>query len=143
MEPAGGGFLSGKYSREQPSVDGSRRTDLDFPPVNKERAYDIIAVLKEMAEQKQATVAQVALSWLLHQSAVTSVIIGTKRIEQLDENIGATTIRLTEAELQTLNEASKLPAEYPSYVGDMEFVENATAGGIADPISRPVSISAR
>lgn len=116
--PLAGGFLSGKYSREQTSVDGSRRTDLDFPPVNKERAYDIIDVLKVMAEQKQTTVAQLALSWLLHQSAVTSIIIGTKRVDQLNENIGATTIRLTEEDLQALNEASKLSVEYPGWMID-------------------------
>ncbi|MBO7746203.1 aldo/keto reductase [Paenibacillus sp. MWE-103] len=114
--PLAGGFLSGKYSREQSSVDGSRRTDLDFPPVNKEQAYDIIDVLKKMAEQKQATVAQLALSWLLHQPAVTSIIIGTKSVNQLNDNIGATAIRLTEAELQALNEASKLSAEYPGWM---------------------------
>jgi aryl-alcohol dehydrogenase-like predicted oxidoreductase len=116
--PLAGGFLSGKYGREQTSIEGSRRTGLQFPPVELERAYNIIDVLSEMAERKQATVAQLAISWLLHQSSVTSVIIGTKRIEQLNDNLGATDILLSEEDLRSLNEVSKLPVEYPGWMLD-------------------------
>jgi aryl-alcohol dehydrogenase-like predicted oxidoreductase len=116
--PLAGGFLSGKYGREQTSIEGSRRTGLQFPPVELERAYNIIDVLREMAERKQATVAQLAISWLLHQSSVTSVIIGTKRIEQLNDNLGATDILLSEEDLRSLNEVSKLPVEYPGWMLD-------------------------
>jgi aryl-alcohol dehydrogenase-like predicted oxidoreductase len=116
--PLAGGFLSGKYGREQTSIEGSRRTGLQFPPVELERAYNIIDVLREMAEWKQATVAQLAISWLLHQSSVTSVIIGTKRIEQLNDNLGATDILLSEEDLRSLNEVSKLPVEYPGWMLD-------------------------
>jgi aryl-alcohol dehydrogenase-like predicted oxidoreductase len=116
--PLAGGFLSGKYGREQTSVEGSRRTGLQFPPVDVERAYNIIDALRDMAERKQVTVAQLALAWLLHQSSVTSVIIGTKRIEQLDENLGATNIVLSEEDLYSLNDLSKIPAEYPGWMMD-------------------------
>jgi len=61
-------------------------------------------------------VAQVALAWLLHQPQVTSVIIGAKRPEQLVDNIAATQVKLSNAELKQIDEASCLPAEYPGWM---------------------------
>ena len=116
--PLAGGLLSGKYSREQESVEGSRRTAMAFPPVEMERAYTIIDVLKELAEHKQASVAQLALAWLLHRPRVTSVLLGTKKLEQLDDNLGAVDIDFSPEELQRLDEASRLPAEYPGWMLD-------------------------
>ena len=116
--PLAGGLLSGKYNREQKGVSGSRRTALQFPPVEMERAYNIIDVLKEMAKQKQVSVAQLAIAWLLHQPRVTSVILGTKRIEQLTDNLGAIDILLSEEELRSLDRVSQLPAEYPGWMLD-------------------------
>lgn len=117
--PLAGGLLSGKFTRDQQHSEGSRRNDFDFPPVNKERAYDIIDTLAEMASQKKASVAQLALAWLLHQRAVTSVIIGTKKIHQLEDNLGAIDIVFSEEELQTLNQISQIPSEYPGWMTDM------------------------
>src|SRR3954469_20666310 len=74
--PLAGGLLSGKYGREQQGEQGSRRTSFDFPPVNIERAWDIVDVMREMAQARGCSVAQVALAWLLHQPQVTSVIVG-------------------------------------------------------------------
>jgi aryl-alcohol dehydrogenase-like predicted oxidoreductase len=116
--PLAGGLLSGKYNREQQEHEGSRRTALQFPPVEMERAYKIIDVLKEMAQQKQVSVAQLAITWLLHQPRVTSVILGTKRIEQLTDNLGAINILLSEEELRSLDQVSQLPAEYPGWMLD-------------------------
>ena len=64
--------------------------DFDFPPVNQERAYDCIDVMRPIAEARGVSVAQIALAWLLHQPQVTSVIIGAKRREQLADNLAAT-----------------------------------------------------
>jgi len=116
--PLAGGLLSGKYNREQTENEGSRRTALQFPPVEMDRAYNIIDVLKEIAQQKQVFVAQLALAWLLHQPRVTSVILGTKRIEQLTDNLGASDILLSESELRSLDQVSQLPAEYPGWMLD-------------------------
>ncbi len=117
--PLAGGLLSGKYDREQKGDEGSRRSsEFQFPPVEMERAYNIIDVLKEMAQQKQACVAQLAIAWLLHQPRVTSVILGTKRIEQLTDNLGASDILLSEEELRSLEQVSQLPAEYPGWMLD-------------------------
>ena len=69
-----------------------------------------------MADARGVSVAQVALAWLLHQNAVTSVIIGAKRVDQLDDNLAATAIRLTAEELAALDQVSALPPEYPGWM---------------------------
>ncbi len=117
--PLAGGLLSGKYGRDVKAEAGSRRTSFDFPPVNLERAYDCIDEMRKIAKQRDVSVAQIALAWLLHQKVVTSVIIGAKRVEQLDDNIAATAIRLSGEELAALDAASKLPPEYPGWM--LEF----------------------
>ena len=113
--PLAGGFLSGKYTREANAEEG-RRVNFDFPPVNKDKAFDIIDVMQEIAVAKDVTVAQVALGWLLHQPVVTSVIIGAKRPEQLQDNLKAVDLKLTVDELAQLETVSKLSAEYPGWM---------------------------
>jgi aryl-alcohol dehydrogenase-like predicted oxidoreductase len=114
--PLAGGLLSGKYGREQQAEAGSRRVTFDFPPVNKDRAWDIVDTMREIAKAHGATVPQIALAWLLHQAGVTSVIVGAKKPEQLADNIGATEVALSQADLQKLDEVSRLPAEYPGWM---------------------------
>ncbi len=114
--PLAGGFLSGKYKREAAAPNDSRRVNFDFPPIDKEKAYDIIDVLDTMAKEKQSSVAQLALAWLLHQEVVSTVIIGVKNPVQLDDNIKSTDIRFTEEELKKLDEVSKLLPEYPGWM---------------------------
>jgi aryl-alcohol dehydrogenase-like predicted oxidoreductase len=114
--PLAGGLLSGKYGREQQGEDGSRRTTFDFPPVNKERAWDVIDVMREIAKARGATVAQIALAWLLYQPQVTSVIVGAKKPEQLADNIGATRVQLLPDDLERIEAASQLPSEYPGWM---------------------------
>ena len=114
--PLAGGLLSGKYTRKGENVEGARRTNFDFPLVNKERAFNIIDVLHEMAPEKNASVAQLALAWLLHQQVVSSVIIGAKNLSQLDDNLKSTDVTFTPEELQRLDEVSKLEPEYPGWM---------------------------
>lgn len=114
--PLAGGLLSGKYGRDQQPEQGSRRTTFDFPPVHKERAFDVVDAMRPMAESRGVSVAQIALGWLLHQPQVTSVIVGAKRPEQLADNIAATAVKLTAAELEAIDKVSKLPAEYPGWM---------------------------
>ena len=113
--PLAGGLLSGKYDRDETSKDG-RRAAFDFPPVDKPRAFDIIDAMRPIAEAHGATVAQVALAWLLHQPVVTTVIIGAKRLDQLDDNLKAVSVRLTPDDLAVLNKASAVRAEYPAWM---------------------------
>jgi aryl-alcohol dehydrogenase-like predicted oxidoreductase len=114
--PLAGGLLSGKFGRNTEAEKGSRRASFDFPPVNVDRAYDCIDTMRQLAEARKVSVAQIALAWLLHQQVVTSVIIGAKRAEQLDDNIAATAIKLSGDELATLDKVSALPAEYPGWM---------------------------
>jgi aryl-alcohol dehydrogenase-like predicted oxidoreductase len=117
--PLAGGLLSGKYSRHASTEEG-RRVNYDFPPVDKEKAFDIIDVMQEIATEKGATVAQIALAWLLHQQVVTSVIIGVKKPEQLQDNLKSVDIKLTAEELAKLDEVSKLAPEYPGWMLDRQ-----------------------
>jgi aryl-alcohol dehydrogenase-like predicted oxidoreductase len=114
--PLAGGLLAGKFTREDNSPEGSRRTDVDFPPVNRERTFDVIDVMREIAAEQNVSVARIAIAWLLHQDVVTSVIIGAKRLEQLDDNLGATEVRLSDADIERLDRVSALPPEYPGWV---------------------------
>lgn len=114
--PLAGGLLSGKYGRDRDGEEGSRRTTFDFPPVNRERAYDCIDAMRTIADAKRVSVAQIALAWLLHQRVVTTVIVGAKKVEQLDDNIAATGVELSAEELATLDTVSRLPAEYPAWM---------------------------
>ena len=114
--PLAGGLLSGKYTRDEQNKEGGRRANFDFPPVNRDRAFDIIDVLQPMAEEKGTSVAQLALAWLLHQPAVTSVIIGANKIEQLHDNLKAIDVQLSASDLQKLDEVSQLPQEYPGWM---------------------------
>ncbi len=114
--PLAGGLLSGKYGRDRSGEEGSRRVVFDFPPVDLERAYPVIDSMRTIAGTKGCSVARIALAWLLHQPRVTSIIIGAKRTEQLDDNIAAVDIELSAEELATLDEVGRLPLEYPAWM---------------------------
>ena len=114
--PLAGGLLSGKFGRDRQAEAGSRRVDFDFPPVNRDRAYTCIDVMRPIAQARGVSVAQIALAWLLHQPQVTSVIVGAKRPEQLADNIASTRLSLSADELRQLDAVSTLPAEYPGWM---------------------------
>lgn len=113
--PLAGGFLSGKFTREQ-SSSGSRREVFDFPPINKDKAYDLVDVMRDIATQHSASVAQVALAWVRQQPGITSTIIGAKSISQLDDNIQSTTVTLSADDLKKIDEVSPLPLQYPGWM---------------------------
>jgi aryl-alcohol dehydrogenase-like predicted oxidoreductase len=114
--PLAGGFLSGKFTRDAQGPAGARRTTFDFPPVDREKAFRIIDVMRPIAERHAASVAGVAVAWLLHQTAVTSVIVGAKTREQLLDNMAATQVKLGAEELAALNQVSALTPEYPGWM---------------------------
>ena len=114
--PLAGGFLSGKFKRDEVSPAGSRRANFDFPPLNKDRAYNCLDVMEPIAETHGVSVAQVALSWILSKQHVSSIIIGARSMDQLKDNLAATKLTLSEAELKILDEVSALPLEYPGWM---------------------------
>ena len=114
--PLAGGFLSGKFTREGARDADARRVAFDFPPLDKDHAFDILDVMRPIAEAHGASVAQVALAWLLAKEAVTSVIIGAKRMDQLVDNLGAVELTLTDDEVERLDEVSATAAPYPAWM---------------------------
>ena len=112
--PLAGGFLSGKYTGES-ETDG-RRKKFDFPPINKERGFMIVDTIREIAKSHNVSVAQIALSWLLHQEGVTSVIVGARRQEQLADNLKCVDIELSQDEIVQLDEVSRIAPEYPQWM---------------------------
>lgn len=117
--PLAGGFLTGKIDRGTPSAPGRRATGADFPPVDREKAYDVIDAARAVAARHGAMVPQVALAWLLAQPAVTSVITGARTAQQLTANLAASELRLTEQDLAELREVSKQPPAYPNWIQEM------------------------
>lgn len=113
--PLAGGFLSGKYTRTRTGNTDDRHTKFAFPPVDVDKAYSIIDVLEDIAKNRESTVARIALAWVLNQPAVTSVIVGAKLPDQLQDNLEASGIVLTDDELARLDEVSRLPVEYPAW----------------------------
>lgn len=114
--PLAGGFLSGKFTRDSKGDNDSRRTAFDFPPVDKERAYDIIDAMAPIAKAHDSSIARVALAWLLQRKGVMSVIIGAKTIEQLNDNLAAADLALSAEEVSALDAVSALKPEYPGWM---------------------------
>ena len=117
--PLAGGFLSGKFDREGKTAEG-RRAEFDFPPIDKDRAFDAVDVMRGIAATKGCSVPQVAIAWLLHQKVVTSVLVGAKRVDQLTDNLGAVDVSLSDADLEALDAVTRLPSEYPHWMIDMQ-----------------------
>jgi len=115
--PLAGGLLSGKYRRNQPTPEGTRRfAGWDEPPVHDEdRLYDTIDALVEIGEAHGVSAAQVALAWLLGRPAVTSVIVGARTDEQLQDNLAAAQLELSADERARLDAVSQEPLRYPHW----------------------------
>jgi aryl-alcohol dehydrogenase-like predicted oxidoreductase len=114
--PLAGGFMSGKFTRHNEKAGDSRRDTFDFPPVNKEKAYDIIDVMAEIGKEHKVSVAEIALAWVRHQKGITSTIIGAKKVDQLNDNIKSTEVQLSVDDLKKIDEVSALPPEYPGWM---------------------------
>lgn len=113
--PLAGGLLSGRYRRGKDApTDGRNFAGFKEPPVRDEtRLYDIIELLVEIGEKHGASAAQIALAWLLRRPAVTSVVIGANTEAQLNANIKAVDVKLTDEDMDRLNAVSKMPLLYP------------------------------
>jgi aryl-alcohol dehydrogenase-like predicted oxidoreductase len=114
--PLAGGLLSGKFRRDDKGPEGTRRATFDFPVVDKDRAFRCVDVMRPIAERHQASVAQVALAWLLTRAVVTSVITGARTLAQLQDNLGAAKLQLSPEDVAALDAVSALPPEYPGWM---------------------------
>jgi aryl-alcohol dehydrogenase-like predicted oxidoreductase len=103
--PLAGGFLTGKYRRDEQDVESARKGSVSRRYFN-ERGWAILDAVREIAEQKNATPTQISLAWLLHQPVISSPIIGPRTVEQLQDNLDAVEISLTDEEFNRLAEVS-------------------------------------
>jgi len=114
--PLSGGFLTGKFRRGQPGPTGARRSSFEFPPIDQERGFDAVEALDAMSQEKGATIPQLALAWLLAQPAVSAVIIGANRMQQLEDNLKAAEVRLSAAEVERLSATTQPVTLYPQWM---------------------------
>jgi aryl-alcohol dehydrogenase-like predicted oxidoreductase len=113
--PLSGGYLSDKFAGT--SVDASaRRAKFDFPPIDRERAAVVLDALGAIAKARSASISRVALAWVLSRDTVTSVIIGAKKLEQLEDNLQSSDLALTAEEIRTLDEVSRIAPQYPAWM---------------------------
>jgi len=115
--PLAGGFLSGKYSRDNPPPAGSRFADAgQFVPFDREMAYRVVDAVKDVAKRHGASPARVAIAWLLSRPAVSSVIIAARKLEQLEDNIRAVDLPLSDEDGRQLDAASDPGIPYPKWM---------------------------
>lgn len=114
--PLAGGLLSGKFGPGSNGPEGARRAAFDFPPVDKDRAWKCVDAMREVANKHGVSVARVALAWILAKPFVTTIIIGAKTMEQLDDNLEAAKLVLDDSDMKALDEVSALPPEYPGWM---------------------------
>jgi aryl-alcohol dehydrogenase-like predicted oxidoreductase len=113
-----GGFLSGKYTRENLTAPENRLSGFDILPYDRERAFGLVEVMREVAKAHDGSVAQVALAWLLAKRGVSTVLIGATKRAQLEDNLGAVRMRLTPEEIARLDEASPHSHYFPTWFNE-------------------------
>jgi aryl-alcohol dehydrogenase-like predicted oxidoreductase len=115
--PLAGGFLSGKYSCTRPAPEGTRFAEAgSFVPVDREVGCRVVRVLREIAGRHNVSAARVALSWVLGRPAISSVIIAARKIEQLEDNIAAVDLQLSDEDVRLLDAASDPGIPYPKWM---------------------------
>lgn len=119
--PLGGGFLTGKYNRNEKPADGTRvsyRREIDVPRYFKDQNFDLVDQVKAVAADTGLSLSQVALSWLLHDRRVTTVIVGVRTMEQLEDNLVAGDTDLSDAHHEQLANVVPYDHGYP-----LEWIE--------------------
>ena len=128
--PLAGGFLSGKYTRDSEAAGGDgRRKTFDFPPIDKEKGFDVIDKLQEIGAAHEATPAEVSLAWVLSRPWVHTLLIGASRISQLESNLKVAEIQLTADEVAALDALTAPPVRYPQWI---QFGEAGAQKAIAE-----------
>ncbi|MCF7885903.1 MAG: aldo/keto reductase [Candidatus Marinimicrobia bacterium] len=118
--PLHGGFLTGKYRDNEKRPENSRlKGPEDALPFDKNKGFKILEELDEMAQDKNITIAQLALSYSLHKQGLTSLVVGVRNASQLKENIEAGEIKLTSDEMQALDKISEPYKPYPQWYFDI------------------------
>lgn len=116
--PLASGFLTGKYTRESLKDPDNRYSGFDILPFDKDKGFTLVERMREMALAKGASVAQLAIAWLLAKPAVTSVLLGASKPHQLDDTLGAVEVKLSESEVAELDRMTTPAAVYPNWFID-------------------------
>lgn len=131
--PLASGFLTGKYTRENPQGDGGRLTGFDILPYDRDRGYTLLESMRQIASAHNSSPAQVAIAWLLTRPAVTSVLLGASKLAQLEDNLAASKLHLTPDALRVLDELTRPAPIYPNWFNANIF--DAQAKAALDPAS--------
>jgi len=120
--PLAGGFLTGKYKRNEERPENTRFKNDQFWSTRQfnDKAFDVVETVQKIAEEKGCTPAQLSLAWVIQKPAVTSAIIGPRNLEQLVDNIKAVEVTLDEEDNRRLDEVSK-PGDYVLSFYDADF----------------------
>jgi aryl-alcohol dehydrogenase-like predicted oxidoreductase len=113
--PLAGGFLTGRYTRQDPAGSKGRNSEFEFLPNDRDRLYDLVDQMRAISAKHNATVAQVALAWLLAKPYVTSVLFGASKATQFDDNVGAANVALTPEEVVALDASTAPTQQYPAW----------------------------
>ena len=113
--PLAGGFLSGKYTRENLKDPENRLSGFDLLPFDKEFGFKVVDVLRNIANEHQASVAQIALAWLLSKPVVAAIIVGASKMHQLEDNLKSVSIKLSATQIQQLDDITKPVNVYPHW----------------------------
>ncbi|WEX76511.1 aldo/keto reductase [Sinorhizobium numidicum] len=128
--PLASGFLSGKYTRENLGDPDNRYSGFDILPFDKEQGFRLVERMRTVADAHGASVAQVAIAWLLAKEAVTSVLLGASKPHQLEDNLGAVGLGLMESEISTLDAETVLASVYPNW-----FIDNLADQPLAQALA--------
>jgi aryl-alcohol dehydrogenase-like predicted oxidoreductase len=113
--PLAGGFLSGKYTRENLKDTENRLAGFDFLPFDKESGFSVVEKMREIASRHEVSVAQIAIGWLIAKPIVSSVIIGASKLHQLEDNLKAADLKLSDAEVAELDAITAPTPIYPNW----------------------------
>ena len=128
--PLASGFLSGRYTRQDPTGGKGRIVTFDILPIDKEKGYNVIEQLRPMAARHQATVPQIALAWLLAKPHVSTILLGASKLSQLDDNLGAANVTLSPQEVADLDKLTAPTPLYPNW-----FQTFATDAAVRDALA--------
>ena len=128
--PLGGGFLTGKYRKDKPMPEDSRRTrekEQNFIPIDLEKGYAIVETLEEIANNHNASIAQAALNYLLRKPVVSSVLVGATKPHQLEDILKTTEWEMSADEVSRLDELSKLNPIYPHWMLQFTYMDRTSS----------------
>jgi aryl-alcohol dehydrogenase-like predicted oxidoreductase len=136
--PLAAGFLSGKYTRANLAAPENRYAGFDMLPFDKEQGFALVERMRGLAEARGASIAQIAIAWLLARPAVSSVLVGASKLAQLDDNLQAAEVELGPQELTQLDTATALAPVYPNWFIE-RMTDQASAGALGTAGGRPAA----